>query len=294
VFKDVPGLTEVTFTFPPPPLDYVFLLHFENNLTDDCGNTFEADGGLIAEAGLPNSFTYTSDSPAMGAYSGRCPGTNNHIRSETWDDLQLAAFDWQIEGFIRLRNVGGGVGGPIISTGSLQTGGATVGPLPANGQFALTISAGGVFTCDYATAIGNSELTVVGSPAAVAEDVWQHFALVSDATSTRLYSGPVSGGVSTLIAESVGVRPYAGAYDALQRFFIICEYTGGIPPLRMDRAGGCIDHRRAGLLLGRVVPRSARGPHRGQSRASDARRGVGRDLGLSGWYGSLRPLDGGD
>jgi hypothetical protein len=56
----------------------------------------------------------------------------------------------------------------------------------------------------------------------------------------------VSGGVSYLIAETLGVRPYAGAYDSLQRFFIICEYTGGNPPNETytSRFHGDIDELR--------------------------------------------------
>jgi hypothetical protein len=230
---EVRGTGELPVLYAGP----FFLLHFDGNLTDssDNGRLFEADT-IITDA-APNSFTYTTD-PVFGTHAGRFPGTNNHIRSETWGDLQLASFDWTIEGFFRSRDVSGAIGGPIINTGSLQAGGNEISNAPEGGQFALGVSDMGVLNLEYSDATGSEDVPVVGSPDPVAEDVWQHFAIVSDATSLRLYSGPVPGGVSTLIAEAPGARPYAGAYDSLQRFFIGCKYTGGIPPLETYGSAG--------------------------------------------------------
>lgn len=243
----VSGAVELRGVGMPPVLLQapMFLLHFENNLDDVSGHLFEADD--VTSDGGANSFTFTGDDPAFGSFAGRFPGTNNHIRSEPWPaGLHLAAFDWQIEGFIRIRDTSGGVGGPIIRTGSLQSGGNVVGPAAEAGQFSLAVSNVGVFAGKYSTALGSADLVTVGSPAAVTQDDWWHWALVNDSTSLRLYAGEKSGGVSQLIAQALGKRPFAGAYDALQRFFIGCTYDGGIPPLEVyiGRFHGDMDEMR--------------------------------------------------
>jgi hypothetical protein len=238
VFKDVPGLTAITTTSPPPLLDYLWLLHFDNTLDDETETTtFEADN--VTSDGGANSFTYTTDSK-FGAAAGRFPGTNNHIRSATWTSLQLATFDWQLEGWLRPRDVASDIAGPVINTGSLQIGGNVIGPGAQAGQFDLELLDTGLYRLKYATAIGNSTASTVGSPTALVLDTWNHFAICSDSTSLRLYSN------GTLVAQALGVRPYAGSYDSQQRFFIGNRYTGGIPPLEtyVDRYHGDMDEMR--------------------------------------------------
>lgn len=249
-YWDVSGVVEVRGVgMPPvsltPPL---FLLHFENNLTDVAGHLFEADT-IITDA-APNSFTYTTSDPLFGSYSGRFPGTNNHIRSETFPDLQLADFDFQFEGFFRPRDTSGDIGGPLLATGSLQTGGNVIGPAPEAGQFYLECDEDGIYTVRYATALGSDTLVTVGSPAAAAIDEWNYFRFVSDASGMSLYGAPVSAGTAPRIARAVGLRPFAGAYSALQRFFIGCRYTGGAPPLEvyLERYHGDVKDFR-GLLF---------------------------------------------
>jgi hypothetical protein len=207
-------------------------LLFQNNLDDEQGHLFEADN-VVSDGGA-NSFGFTTSAPLPGStYAGRFPGTNNHIRSETFPNLQLAAFDWQVDGFFKLRDVASGIGGPILRTGSLQTGGNTVGPLPAAGQFSLAVSNVGLFTLARSTSIGATSITSTGNPNPPSVDDWWHYRITCDATSMRLHAGEVSGGVSVKVAEMLGARPYAGAYDDLQRFFIGCTYDGGIPPLEV-------------------------------------------------------------
>lgn len=247
----VSGAVEVRGAGMPPVRfeDALFLLHFENNLTDESGHLFEADT-IITDA-APNSFTFTTDDPLFGSYSGRFPGTNNHIRSEPWPGgLQLAQFDFQFEGFFRPRDVASDIGGPLIATGSLQSGGNVIGPDPEAGQFALVCDEDGIYNVEYATAIGSGDLAVVGSPDPAALDEWNYFRFVSDASGMSLYGAPVSSGTAPRIARAVGLRPFAGAYDALQRFFIGCRYTGGTPPLEvyLERYHGDVKDFRALLF----------------------------------------------